>query len=48
MRERWIGRESDDQVLVGLMRDAHICSRSSDIYTVSLSLPVMAGGKRRR
>lgn len=36
MRERWMEGESDDQVLVGLMRDAHICSRSSMIFTQSL------------
>lgn len=32
-RTRRMKRESDDQVLVDLMRDAHICSRSSVIFT---------------
>lgn len=36
-KERWMERESDDQVLGGLKRDAHICSRSSMIFTQSPS-----------
>lgn len=36
-RGGWNERESDDQVLAGLMRDAHIC-RSPMIFTQSPSL----------
>lgn len=32
-KERWMERESHDQMLVGLKRDAHICSISSMIFT---------------
>lgn len=44
-------RESDDQVLVGLVRDAHICSKSSVVFAYSpysLSVPTMAEGMKRR
>lgn len=37
-KERWMERQSDDQVLVGLMGDAHICSRSPIIFTQCPSL----------
>ena len=39
-------RESDDQVLVGLQRDAHICSGSSTIF--ARRFPVSASDRRRK
>lgn len=42
------GSESDDQVLVARVRDAHICSKLSVLFAYPPSLPTMTGGTRRR
>lgn len=48
---RNIWKRVDDQVLVGLVRNAHICSKLSVVFAYSpfsLSMPTMAEEMKRR